>query len=177
MSCYLVIGPPGSGKSTQARLLAKELMIPYVEGSRVLAVVSQMENGLGKMVKEKMEKGELVDEALTLMAIESHLQNSWFKKGFVLDGFPRTLWQAKNFKIKPKKVIYVRVSDSVNTERLLKRGRKDDTSAIIKKRLKEYHNQTEPILDYYRKLGVLEEIDGERLIKVIFQDILGRVRK
>lgn len=173
----IVIGPPGSGKSTQAKLLAEALFLPYVEGSQILAAVAKTANGLGKLVKEKMDKGELVDESLTLMAIESHLQNPWFGKGFVLDGFPRSLWQAQNFKIKPDKVFYVEVKDEVNLERLLKRGRKDDTPSLIKKRLEIYHRQTEPVLRFYQEKGILEEIDGERSIEEIFQDILKRLGK
>lgn len=172
----IVIGAPGSGKSTQAELLARELFLPYVEGSDILAAVGRTKTEVGELIREAMQKGNLVEDSLNLMAIESHLQNPWFEKGFVLDGTPRTLWQAQNFKIMPDRVIYVRASDKVNTGRLLKRGRKDDQPAIIKKRLKDYHRQTEPVLDYYRKLGILEEVDGERPVEVILQDILRRLK-
>lgn len=173
---YIVVGPPGSGKSTQAKLIAEELFLPYIEASQILAEVARTENGLGKLVRKSMGKGELVDESLALMAVESHLQNSWLKKGFVLDGFPRSLWQAKNFKTTPDKIFYIKVSDKINTQRLIKRRRKDDKLGIIKMRLKDYHFQTEPILRFYRQLGILEEVDGERPIKNIFQDILERLK-
>lgn len=173
----VAIGPPGSGKSTQARLLAEALFIPYVEGSQILGAVAKTEDGLGKLVKEKMEKGELVDDYLTLMAVESHLQNPWFAKGFVLDGFPRNLWQAKNFKKNPDKVFYIEVSDEVNLERLTKRGRKDDIPSLVKKRLRVYHQQTELILKFYQKKGVLEKVDGERKVEEIQRDIMERLDK
>jgi adenylate kinase len=110
-----------------------------------------------------------------LRLVEEHLKQKEHKKGVIIDGFPRSLWQAKNFSFPIDKVVYLKVSDKVNKERLLKRGRGDDKPELIDKRLKIYHQETEPILAYYRQQGLLLEIDGERPVEVIFKDIVAQL--
>lgn len=172
----VVFGPPGSGKSTQARLLAEELFLPHLEMGGILSELAQAKNGLGRLIKGSMKKGVLTDENLVVMALESHLQNPWFKKGFVLEGFPRSLWQAENFKKETDRVIFLRVRDKVSLQRLLARRRKDDTEEVIQERLKIYHWEMKPILNFYRSKGVLVEVDGEKTIEEIHQDILKRLK-
>lgn len=176
----VLIGPPGSGKGTQAELLGKELGVPVLNVGDLLFFRSQEEDAVGRKIKELQETGGMVDDKTTIKIVEEHIRGSYYKKGFVLDGFPRRLTQAKVLKIKLDRVIYLRVGDDVNMKRLLKRakeeGRKDDKPEIIKKRLKLYHQETEPVLDYYRKQGILEEVDGEQPIEVIFEDIFSRLK-
>lgn len=174
-----LIGPPGSGKGTQAKLLGKELGFPVLNVGDLLYFRSQEEDTIGKKIKEVQNTGGIVDDETTIQVVEDHLKTSTYKKGFVLDGFLRRLAQAKAFKIKLDRVIYLRVGDDVNMKRLLKRakeeGRKDDKPEIIKKRLKLYHQETEPVLDYYRKQGILEEFDGEQPIEDIFSRLKNSV--
>lgn len=172
----IVIGPQGSGKSTQAELLAEELGVPHIEVGELLHYASQEDSPRGQEIKKAMNAGVLVDDRLVVEAVEERLKVKQYQKGFVLDGSPRDLWQAEHFKIKFDRVFYLDVSDEVNIKRLIKRGRKDDTPELIKKRLEIYHRQTEPVLDHYRQMGILEEVDGERSIEEIHQDILERVR-
>lgn len=171
----IVLGPPGSGKSTQARLLAEFLRVPCLEAGELLYFVSQENSQRGRKIKQAMEAGSLVEGKIMVDVISKQLKSSSYKTGVVIDGFPRSLFQAKDFKFIPDKVIYVEVSDEENMKRLLKRGRKDDTPQLIKKRLKIYHRQTEPVLKFYRQKGILLKVDGERPIKVIYQDILKRL--
>ena len=104
-----------------------------------------------------------------------------YQEGFILDGYPRNLWQAENAPLMVDRVLYLRVYDEEGLRRLLGRakkgGRTDDTPEVIADRLKIYHEETEPVLDYYRRQGILEEVDGERSVENIFADILSRLEE
>lgn len=169
----LVIGPPGSGKSTQAELLEKQLGLPHLSTGDLCHYLSQENTPQGQQIKRIMESGGLLDDRLVLDLVEARLKEKQYQSGFILDGTPRSLWQAQNFKIKLDRVFYLRVSDEENVRRLSKRGRGDtDKPEIIKKRLAVYHRETVPLLDYYRQLGILEEVDGERPVEEIFKDLV-----
>lgn len=170
----IVMGPVGSGKSTQAELLAKALGLSLFNAGDLLYFKSQEDTSSGRKIRQIMETGGLVGDQLVLGLIEEHLEGKEHT-GIIIDGFPRSLWQAQNFIFPIDGVIYLVVRDEVNKERLLKRGRKDDTSEIIDKRLLLYHKETEPILDFYRKKGILIEVDGERSIEAIQKDIVAQV--
>lgn len=173
----VVMGPVGSGKSTQAELLAEEEGVPLLKVGDLLFFKSKEDTPLGKTIKKNMEAGEIVEDEVTNQIVKEHLKNKSYKNGFVLDGFPRTLKQAEMLKVLIDNVFYLAVSDEENTRRLLARGRKDDTPNLVAKRLAIYHQETEPVLDYYRQQGILEEVDGEKSIEEIHQDIMGRLKK
>lgn len=171
----VIMGPAGSGKSTQAELLAQNKGAIHVNTGDLLYYASQEESEEGKEIKHAMEKGEMVKEERVTLLVRQHLEE---KKGeeVVMEGFPRTLSQAKALGIIPDKVFYLAISDDEATRRLLGRGRADDTKEIIAKRLLLYHEETEPILTYYRGLGVLKEIDGRRSISEIEKELLEKSR-
>lgn len=177
MKGIIVMGPQGSGKSTQAELLAKELGVPHIQAGDILYFASQEKTERGRQIKKAMATGVLVNDQLVLQVMEEQLKGKQYCHGFVLDGFPRTVFTAKKIKTKPDKVFYLEVSDKINIQRLLKRGRPDDTLKVIKKRLEVYHQETEPLLTYYQKLGILEKINGERPIELIHQEMMGRLEK
>lgn len=168
----IVMGPVGSGKSTQADLLAKHLKVPHLEMGEILREMASQDESIRKIV----ESGSLVTDEVVLGVLADELAKEEYKSGFVIDGVPRTIEQASNLPFVPDLVIYLRVRDSENIKRLLKRGRMDDTEEIIKDRLNIYHQQTSPILDFYRQRGKLLEIDGEPPIKVISQDIFEKLK-
>lgn len=168
----ILMGPVGSGKSTQADLLAGDLGVPRIEMGQILRELSRTRDD----VKALVEAGKLVPDVLTLELIADEISNPQYKNGFVLDGAPRNLYQAQNLPFQPDIVIYLRVSDEVTIERLVKRGRPDDTRDLIAQRLSVYHNDTAPVLDFYRAKGALVEVDGEPPIEVIFEDILDKLK-
>lgn len=167
----VVMGPVGSGKSTQAELLAKHLSLPRVNMGDIFRHLAQTNQEL----REIMAKGELVNDEMTLLLLTQELGGDKYQSGFVIDGVPRNLFQAQNLPFEPDMVIYLKVRDSENSKRLLLRGRSDDSEEVIKKRLAFYHQETAPVLEFYKNKGKLLEVDGEPPIEVIFEDILQKL--
>lgn len=170
----LILGPVGSGKSTQAGHLAQHLGVPHLSVGDLLYYASQSDSAQAQAIKEKMEKGELVDHDTVVALVEEHLKQNEHLVGTVIDGFPRNIEEAEKFSLPLDKVIYLKVGDLETEKRLLARGRTDDTQDVIKRRIEIYHQETEPVLEYYRGKGILEDIDGEREIEVIAADIQSR---
>ncbi|MEO0143750.1 MAG: adenylate kinase [candidate division WOR-3 bacterium] len=166
----IFLGPPGAGKGTQAEIISKKYNIKKISTGDILR--SEMENGteLGKIAKQYMEKGELVPDEIMIKIIENHIKNL---NSFILDGFPRTLNQALELEkiTKIDKVIYINVPDEEIKNRLLKRGRLDDKPEVIENRIKVYREQTQVLIDYYKKKGILYEIDGMGSIEEISKRI------
>lgn len=156
----LFIGPQGSGKSTQGKLLAQHLNIPYLSTGEIFRNLSEEDSGEGKRIRQILSEGKLVDDATTSEIVKKKLSESDFKDNFILDGYPRTLEQLNSFDPGFDKVVYLKVPQEELIQRLLQRGREDDTLELIKTRLELYFAQTEPILDHFRQTGILVEIDG-----------------
>lgn len=171
----VVMGPQGSGKSTQAKLLAEELGLIHLSTGDMCRRVKEEETELGRRVRGLLEQGHLAGDEDMVAILKAELARPGVGKGFVIEGFPRNLWQVEHSPFTPDQVFYIKVGDPENMQRLLKRGREDDTEPLIKQRLAEYHQLTEPVLDFYRERGVLVEIDGERAIEPIFEDIKSRL--
>ncbi len=165
----IIMGPQGSGKSTQAEILANKLRVPHIETGKIYRDLKNTDSDIGRKIKTTLDAGELVDDATTFEIIDQHL--SEIKDGFVIDGFPRTQVQAKRDLFPIDAVIFLRLGNEEATKRLLLRGREDDTPELIAERLKLYHEQTEPILSYYREAGKLIEVNGEKTIEDISKDI------
>lgn len=171
----LFIGPQGSGKSTQGKLLAEYLGLPYVSTGDIFREMSAGNSPEGKRLKQILAEGRLVDDETTSNMVAKKLGEEEYGMGFILDGYPRTLEQIKLFDPGFNKVIFLELPDEEGIKRLLERGREDDTKESITERLRLYHNQTDPILDYYRHLGILVEIDGTGSIDEIQQRIRDRI--
>lgn len=168
----LLIGPQGSGKSTQGKFLANYLKIPFISTGDIFRQISQEDTDEGRRIKQILDLGQLVDDQTTIGLIKKRLQDPGCRSGFVLDGYPRTLEQAEEVSdLQFDKVFYFKIPQEVVLERLLKRGRADDTEEAIKKRLELYFTQTQPLLDYYKNLGILVEIDGIGDIQIVQDEI------
>ena len=175
----VLIGIQGAGKSTQGNLLSKQLNIEYLSSGHIFREMAKEKTPIGRYLKEVMNSGALIPDDKTFEIIEEYLAKPEYRKGYILDGFPRTVPQAEVFKNGLERVIYLKVSDKEALWRISGRvsDRQDETLIAIRKRIELFHEFTVPVIEYYRKKGILEEVDGERDIQVIFNDILERLNK
>lgn len=170
----VLIGPQGSGKSTQGKLLSEYLKIPFISTGDIFREISTQDSDEGRRIKQILDEGKLVDNETVVSLIRRRLGRPDSQDGFILDGYPRTLEQAKKVEdLNFDKAIYLFVPEQLVAERLLKRGRGDDTEELIKKRLELYFEQTQPLLEYFRNKGHLLEVNGIGEI----EDIQDNLRK
>lgn len=156
----LLIGPQGSGKSTQAKLLAEYLNLPKITLGDIFRKLSQEDSKEGQRIRNILEQGQLVDDQTAAAVVRTRLNEDDCQNGFVLDGYPRTIEQRQIFDPGFDKVFYLDVPEEEVIKRLLARGRADDTYELIKRRLDLYYQQTQPLLDYYKQGNKLIEITG-----------------
>ena len=176
----ILLGPPGSGKGTQAKRLAESFGFMHLSTGDMLREEVRKGSKLGRQARNVMEKGELVPDELIVAMIRSRLANG--QRGLILDGFPRTVAQAEALDAMLTesgtaidRALLVDVSDAEVTKRLLGRAeiedRADDTPKVIANRLDVYKRQTEPIVDYYSRSRKLTRINGEQAIERVFADL------
>lgn len=165
----LVTGPQGSGKTTQAKLLAEFLGVQFIGTGDLVRDRAKVDDDVGQNIKEALAKGQLADNKTVSDLIREKVDGS----GFVMDGYPRDEEQLELFDPEYNKVFYLNISDEEVMDRLLKRGRADDTLDLIKERLRVYHLETEPLLKRYKDQEILEIIDGSATI----EEIQGRMRE
>lgn len=171
----ILIGIQGAGKSTQGNILAKKLNTPYLSSGHIFREMAKEKTHLGRYMKETLNAGILIPDDKTIEIIESYLAHPDYEKGYILDGFPRTVPQAEAFSNGVDKVIYLKVSDKEALWRIAGRedvGRGDETLQAIKKRINLFHEKTEPVIEFYRVKNKLLEIDGEQSIEEITGEIL-----
>ena len=179
----ILVGIQGSGKSTQGNLISEKYKIPYLSSGHIFRDIAKEKTKLGRYIKETMNAGYLLPDIKTLTIVEEYLNKQQYNTGYILDGFPRTVPQAKAFKEKIDAVVYLKVSDKEALWRLSYRNdvlREDETLGALRKRIELFHKVTEPVIEYYRKKKILLEIDGEKAIDEVFKQIsshLGRIAK
>ena len=202
----VILGPPGSGKSTQAEKLADNLKIAYIATGQLFRHMSEANTDEGRAIKAYLDQGEILPDELTADLVKSLLDKDEYENGYVGEGFPRTLNQAKMLETEISQAIYLNISDETAITRLLSRQicskckdtynliteppkmagicdkcggkltqRDDDNKLTVKNRLQVYHQQTEPVLQYFKQRNILFEIDGEKPVGIIEQSIYQHV--
>jgi adenylate kinase len=178
----LLLGPQGAGKGTQAARIAAEYGIPHIASGEILRAEMAAGTELGERVKDVYDRGDLVSDDLMIELIRNRLEQPDTEAGFVLDGFPRTTVQAEaldsilsDIRRAFSVVCALQIPDEVAFERLRKRaeleGRADDTDEAIRRRLDNYHRETEPLIEYYRVRGNLVPIHADRKENEVFAEI------
>ncbi|MEP1935000.1 MAG: adenylate kinase [Roseibium sp.] len=173
----ILVGPPGAGKGTQAARLVEKYGIPQLSTGDMLRAAVAAQTPIGLKAKEVMDAGGLVSDEIVVGIIRDRIAEDDAQKGFILDGFPRTLAQAESLDEMLKEndlilnaVVELRVDHSKLVNRIIKRAedakaagqqvRKDDDPEVFKQRLEAYNRDTAVIVPYYEKTGLLSVIDG-----------------
>jgi len=184
----LFMGPPGAGKGTQAEIVAERFGIPAISTGDIFRANVAENTELGIEAKRYMDAGEYVPDAVTNLMVRNRIDEEDAAKGFLLDGYPRTLDQVEELDgmirhtgHRLDAVVVLTVDPGELGARLSaraqKEGRADDTEEVIRRRQEVYTEQTEPLIDVYRKRGLLREVDGlgevdevtERIMSILTQ--------
>ena len=189
MKYYILFGPPGAGKGTQATAMVEKYRLHHISTGALLRKEIAAETELGLQAKALIEKGCLVPDEVVEGMIENEFKTVTGVDGFLLDGFPRTLPQADALKAILTKnneevtaTVSIMIPDEMIMERIkgraLKEGRADDASEdIINNRIATYHDQTEPLIEYYRNEDKYNEIDGIGTIEEVRDRIFSVMNK
>tara|TARA_B100000941_G_scaffold167402_1_gene119214 strand:- start:539 stop:1120 length:582 start_codon:yes stop_codon:yes gene_type:complete len=172
LEVLIFLGPPGSGKGTQAEILTDKLNFTHLSIGDLLRENIANNTDLGKLASNYVKSGELVPDELIIDLMDSYiteLKNESNVFGIILDGFPRTINQAialenkiKQLNVSIKAVLNLDITDQKILNRLAGRGREDDKPELIKNRLEVYRNQTKPLLEFYSERSLLDTINGDQ---------------
>ena len=183
MGYVILVGAPGAGKGTQAKLLQEALTLPQVSTGDLFRYNLKNETELGQLARTYMDRGELVPDEVTVAMVKDRLSNSDCANGAILDGFPRTSAQAKaldgllaEIDSRINVVPHIYVDQEVLVDRLLKRaeieGRADDNEETIRTRMRVYEEQTRPLLEYYGQKGLVVEVNGQQSVEEVNKDLI-----
>jgi len=180
----IILGPQGSGKGTQAKLLAEKFGLRHISTGELLRAEAESGTEKGKIISKILESGELIPFETVIQVLEPALLSA--KSGFILDGTPRDIkqleyldWLLKEKDINLDKIILLDIPREISLSRLSKRAeiehRSDDTPEVINARLDIYGKNTLPVVEAYRERGKLLVVDGTPDIQTIFQDLVAKL--
>lgn len=179
----IMLGGPGSGKGTQAQKIGKDLNLTVISTGDILRNAILCDDELGKQAKEYVEKGELVPDRMMIEFMKQRLLQDDVAKGWVLEGYPRTAFQAEELDFlleelnqKINYAIYLDVSEKTMIQRSLNRGNIDDRLDALQTRIELFKQRTTPILEYYEYKHTLISISGEGSIEEVEQEIFNHTK-
>jgi adenylate kinase len=183
----VLLGAPGSGKGTQAKLLKDEFNIPHISTGDLLRAAVAAKTELGLAAKIVMDKGHLVSDEIVLGMLKERLTEDDARSGFILDGFPRNLVQAdmldtllNEINMPAQHAVLIAVDPDEVVGRIAKRaeieGRTDDTEDVVRDRIKIYEDQTSPVINHYRNHEILSEVLGQGTVDEVQHRILSVLR-
>lgn len=174
MTRLIFLGPPGSGKGTQAAVISGSYSFPHISTGDILRQAVSQGTELGQKAQTYMDRGDLVPDELILGIVRDRLSEPDAKTGWLLDGFPRNVEQATYLESlldgigqSCDRVLNLQVSDDSIVKRLLERGRKDDNEEVIRHRLQVYRQQTAPLIDFYQSRQKLVSVNGDRSVEEV----------
>jgi adenylate kinase len=187
----ILLGPPGAGKGTQAKILVEEYGIPQLSTGDILRSAIAAKTPMGLAAKEVMDRGDLVSDSIVNGIVSERLDAQDCKPGFVLDGFPRTIAQAEALDrmladkgLKLDAVVEVTADADVLVDRVINRAREmsggaraDDNEQVLRNRLAVYRELTAPLVEYYRKQGLLRTVDGMAPVEEVTAAIKAAIEK
>lgn len=185
MRNFIIFGPPGAGKGTQAQKLATALNLAHLSTGALLREEVSRQTKIGQRVQAIMARGELVDDSIVDGIIKDKIQENGQGAGFIFDGYPRTLNQAQSLdKLLATKALPLTLNLEVGTASLIKRlilrgqesGRVDDNQETINNRLQVYQKQTQALLDFYDSQERLISVNGEGTIEEVGQRLLAQIK-
>lgn len=164
----VLIGPPGSGKSTVGQALATKMGVPFISAGDVLREHISRGTDIGQQAQPYLDRGQIAPDDLVASALDHRLGAPDAARGFVLDGYPRTPGQAERFdqSHRPDKVIHLDIDEQESLRRITNRaktsGRSDDNAQVLADRWKVYRSQTAPVVDRYAQRDLVQRVDGRR---------------
>ena len=180
----VLLGPPGSGKGTQAERLAAVLGVPAISTGEMLRQAVAQGTELGERVERVMAAGELVDDGLMAEVVEKRLARADAVRGFLLDGYPRTSVQAATLdgllearRERLDAVVLLDVPEETLVRRALNRQRADDREEVVRERLRVYREKTAPLIEHYHRRSLLLRVDGDRPVEDVTRRILSAMGK
>lgn len=183
MNRLVLLGAPGSGKGTQAAKLAEELRVPAISTGEMLRGAVAAGTELGHRVESIMAAGHLVDDATMAEVVRERLALDDARRGFLLDGYPRTMPQVETLagildlqRVALDAVLLIEVPEAELIARAQSRKRADDSEAVVRERLKVYRRDTEPLVEHFRGQGLLRQVDGFQTMDRVTADLLAILR-